>query len=104
MEFEQNFPRRLKLINVRWKNLLVKTTLWLVAEIWFNYLGIDNLSDYSEFIFERNVIGQFQGDSLGAGNSHLFTKLHSQYPFRNFLGRKAHILFSIPAIAILNES
>ena len=55
-------------MNVRWKKLLVKTTLWLVAEIWFNYLAIDDLSDYSEFIFERNVIGQFQRDSLRAGN------------------------------------
>ncbi len=43
-------------MNVRWKKLLVKTTLWLVAEIWLNFLGIDNLADYSEFIFERHVI------------------------------------------------
>ena len=41
-------------MNVRWKKLLVKTTLWLVAEIWLNFLGIDNLADYSEFIFERH--------------------------------------------------
>ena len=45
-------------MNVRWKKLLVKTTLWLVAEIWFNFLGIDDLVDYSEFIFERNEIVQ----------------------------------------------
>lgn len=40
-------------MNVRWKKLLIKTTLWLVAEIWFNFLGIDDLADYSEF-FEHN--------------------------------------------------
>ncbi len=45
-------------MNVRWQKLLVKTTLWLVAEIWLNFLGIDNLADYSEFIFERNEILQ----------------------------------------------
>ena len=45
-------------MNVRWQKLLVKTTLWLVAEIWLNFLGIDNLADYSEFIFERNEIPQ----------------------------------------------
>ena len=45
-------------MNVRWKKLLVKTILWLVAEIWFNFLGIDNLVDYSEFIFERHEIVQ----------------------------------------------
>ncbi len=45
-------------MNVRWQKLLVKTTLWLVAEIWFNFLGIDSLVDYSEFIFERDEIVQ----------------------------------------------
>lgn len=45
-------------MKVRWKKLLVTTTLWLVTEIWFNLLGIDNLADYSEFIFEKNAIVQ----------------------------------------------
>ena len=45
-------------MNVRWKKLLVTTILWLVAEIWFNFVGIDDLIDYSEFIFERNEIVQ----------------------------------------------
>ena len=45
-------------MNVRWQKLLVKTTLWLIAEIWLNFLGMDNLADYSEFIFERNEIVQ----------------------------------------------
>ncbi len=45
-------------MNVRWQKLLVTTTLWLTTEIWFNFLGIDNLADYSEFIFERNAIVQ----------------------------------------------
>jgi hypothetical protein len=45
-------------MNVRWKKLLVQTTLWFVAEIWFNFLGIDDLVDYSEFIFQRHEIVQ----------------------------------------------
>ncbi len=45
-------------MNVRWQKLLVKITLWVVAEIWLNFLGIDNLADYSEFIFERHEIVQ----------------------------------------------
>jgi hypothetical protein len=45
-------------MKLRWKKLLVKIILWLVAEIWFNFLGIDNLADYSEFIFARNAIWQ----------------------------------------------
>ena len=51
-------------MNVRWKKLLIKTTLWLIAEIWFNFLGIDNLVDYSEFIFERHEIVQLQNISF----------------------------------------
>lgn len=43
-------------MNVRWKKLLVTITLWLASEIWFNFLGIDNLADYSEFIFEKPLI------------------------------------------------
>ena len=43
-------------MKVRWKKLLVTTTLWLVAEIWLNFLGIDDLADYGEFIFEQHFI------------------------------------------------
>ena len=38
-------------MNVLYKKLLARTTLWLVLEILFNFLGLDNLADYSEFIF-----------------------------------------------------
>ncbi len=44
--------------NIRWKKLLARTTLWLVAEISLNFIGIDDLADYSEFIFERNLVVQ----------------------------------------------
>ncbi len=43
-------------MNVRWKKLLIQSSLWLVAEIWFNFLEIDDLVDYGEFIFARNEI------------------------------------------------
>ena len=43
-------------MKVQWKKLLVKTTFWLVAEIWFNFLGIDNLVDYGEFVFAKPEI------------------------------------------------
>ncbi len=39
---------------------IAKTVIWLVAEILLNFLGIDELADYSEFVlennFEKNVI------------------------------------------------
>ena len=45
-------------MNKRWQKLLLKTTLWLIFEIYFNLLGIDDLVDYSEFIFQRHEIVQ----------------------------------------------
>ena len=33
---------------------IAKAVIWLGAEILFNFLGIDDLADYSEFIFENN--------------------------------------------------
>lgn len=47
-------------MKVQWKKLLVKTTFWLVAKIWFGFLEIDNLVDYSEFVFKRHEIVQLQ--------------------------------------------
>lgn len=38
-----------------WKTLIMKTTIWLAAEIILNLLGLDNLADYSEFIYEQEV-------------------------------------------------
>lgn len=37
-----------------WKNLVIKTTLWIAAEILLNCMGLDTIADYSEFVFERN--------------------------------------------------
>ena len=42
-------------MKVRWKKLLVRTILWLALEIWLNFLGLDDVADYSEFIFEKHV-------------------------------------------------
>lgn len=39
-----------------WKRVFVKTTVWLVTEIILNLLGLDNLADYNEFIFEQKKI------------------------------------------------
>ncbi len=46
-------------MNVRWKKLLARTAIWLVAEISLNLLGLDDLADYSEFLYERNGIVLF---------------------------------------------
>lgn len=43
-------------MNKQSKKWLVKIIVWLVAEILLNFVGLDNMADYSEYIFERNVI------------------------------------------------
>ena len=39
-----------------WNFLLARIVLWLLVEISLNFLGLDDLADYSEFIFERNKV------------------------------------------------
>ena len=38
-------------MNVRWKKFLIRITLWLAVEIWLNFLGLDDMADYSEIYF-----------------------------------------------------
>ncbi len=40
-------------MKVDWQKLLVKTSFWLATEIILNLVGIDDLADYSEFIYEN---------------------------------------------------
>jgi len=42
-------------MNILWKNLLIKTVLWLVVEIILSLLGLDNIADYSEFVFGQDT-------------------------------------------------
>lgn len=37
------------------KQLFIKTATWLVAEVVLNLAGLDNLADYSEFVFDQNA-------------------------------------------------
>lgn len=43
-------------MNVQWQKLLLIATFWLATEIYFNFLGIDEIADYSQFIFKQQVI------------------------------------------------
>ena len=36
------------------KKSLAKVIIWLTTEILFNFVGIDDIADYSEFVFENN--------------------------------------------------
>lgn len=43
-------------MNIKWKVLLPKILIWLVIELILNCVGIDDLADYVEFVFERNLV------------------------------------------------
>lgn len=40
-------------MQVKWKKLLVSLILLVFTEILFNFLGLDNLADYGEFVFKK---------------------------------------------------
>ncbi len=42
-------------IKKTWKQFIYKTGVWLAAEIWLNIIGLDNIADYSEFIFAQDL-------------------------------------------------
>ena len=41
-------------MNLKWKQFIFRTFLFLTAEICLTPLGLDDLADYSEFLYERN--------------------------------------------------
>jgi hypothetical protein len=42
-------------MKVKWKKLLVDISIWVIAEIVLNLIGLDDLADYGEFVFENKV-------------------------------------------------
>jgi hypothetical protein len=45
-------------MNTQWNHTLSQTILWLVAEIVLNLVGLDTLANYSEFVFNREIMIQ----------------------------------------------
>ena len=43
-------------MSVRWKKLITKLMIWLVAEILLSFSGLDDLADYSEFVYEKTKV------------------------------------------------
>ncbi len=38
-----------------WKNILIKIVILLISEILLNFLGLDTLADYGEFVFSNKA-------------------------------------------------
>lgn len=43
-------------METNWQKGLGKIAVWLMIEILLNFLGLDTLANYSEFLFERKVL------------------------------------------------
>ena len=41
-------------MNIRWKFTMGRLLVWLFAEVILSLLGMDDLADYSEFLFETD--------------------------------------------------
>lgn len=39
-----------------WRKSVTKIIIWLAAEVLLTAIGVDDLADYSEFIFEKNMM------------------------------------------------
>ncbi|MFM2313053.1 MAG: hypothetical protein RLZZ04_2329 [Cyanobacteriota bacterium] len=46
----------LKTMDIKWKKLIFKVGIWIALEVVFSYVGVDTIADYSEYIFDRNLI------------------------------------------------
>ncbi len=42
-------------MQLKWKTFVFKTMFWMMGEILLNLLGLDNVADYSEFLFGQEL-------------------------------------------------
>lgn len=42
-------------MGIRWKFTMGRLLIWIFAEVVFSMLGMDDLADYSEFLFETDT-------------------------------------------------
>ncbi len=48
--------QNVKMMKVKWRKLFVETSAWVTAEVVLNVVGLDNLADYSEFVFQSKAM------------------------------------------------
>ena len=45
-------------MQVKWRKLIANIAVWAIAEIVLNFMGLDTLADYGEFVHDRYKIVQ----------------------------------------------
>ncbi|MDJ0511084.1 MAG: hypothetical protein QNJ64_17780 [Crocosphaera sp.] len=43
-------------MQIKWKKLMLSLFITLITEILFNFLGLDDLADYGEFISQKSSL------------------------------------------------
>ncbi len=44
------------MMKVKWRKLFVETSAWVTTEVMLNIVGLDNLADYSEYVFQSKAL------------------------------------------------
>ncbi len=52
-------------MKIQWHKLILKIFFWLLVEALLNLIGIDDLADYSEFLFMPKVTVQSHRSVVG---------------------------------------
>ncbi len=47
-----------------WQKLFFKLMFWLALEIILNLIGLDNVADYSEFVFKNGSVNLTQTEEV----------------------------------------
>ncbi|MGB6300436.1 MAG: hypothetical protein WBF90_30270 [Rivularia sp. (in: cyanobacteria)] len=57
---------------VRWRKLFVETSAWVSAEVMLNVVGLDNLADYSEYVFQSKAFRTYATGTLRSPFNSIF--------------------------------
>ncbi|MGF1542242.1 MAG: hypothetical protein ACFCU5_17660 [Pleurocapsa sp.] len=44
------------MMNIKWSKLILKTIIWLSAEMYLTAIGLDNMADYGEFVQYKALV------------------------------------------------
>ena len=57
------------IMKAKWSQLVLKIIVWLFAEMYLTVLGLDNLADYGEFVFQHKALLTIAEASTTLGSS-----------------------------------
>jgi len=55
-EKQEDISLILRVMNIKWKKLVFRLSVWLALEAYFGYVGVDTIADYSEYLLDRHNV------------------------------------------------